>query len=90
LLVVKALLNIAWSPLFFRWRRPGWAFIELIPFWVSVLSLLLYRAGFASRAAYQLLPYSAGVTFAGRLNWRIVRLNAPFATPRTKTQEQSS
>jgi tryptophan-rich sensory protein len=87
LLVVNALVNIAWSPLFFRWRRPDRAFIELIPFWVSALSLLLFCAGFASRAAYLLLPNIAWVTFAGWLNWRIVRLSAPFATPRTKTQE---
>ena len=89
LFAVNALLNIAWSPLFFRWRRPDWAFIELIPFRVSVLSLLLYCAGFASSAAYLLLPYIAWVTFAGWLNWRIVRSNAPFATPWTKTQEPS-
>lgn len=87
LFVVNALLNIAWSPLFFRWRRPDWAFIELIPFWVSVLTLSLYCAVFASRAAYLLLPYMAWVTFAGWLNWRIVRLNEPFATSGTKTQE---
>jgi tryptophan-rich sensory protein len=87
LFVVNALLNIAWSPVFFRWRRPDWVFIELIPFWASILSLLLFCAGFASRATYLLLPYIAWAAFAGWLNWRIVRLNAPFATPGKMTQE---
>jgi tryptophan-rich sensory protein len=87
LFVVNALLNIACSPLFFRWRRPDWALIERLLFWVSVVSLLLYCAGLSSRAALLLLPYIAWVTFAGWLNWRIVRLNAPFATPRQKMQE---
>jgi tryptophan-rich sensory protein len=75
---VNGLLNLFWSPLYFKLRRPDWALIELVPFWASVLALILYCAGFSPRAAYLLCPYLAWVTFAGWLNWQVVRLNAPF------------
>jgi tryptophan-rich sensory protein len=78
LFAVNGLLNVAWSPLFFKLRRPDWALIELIPFWLSILALILFLLAFSPRAAALLAPYLAWVTFAGWLNWRIVRLNAPF------------
>jgi tryptophan-rich sensory protein len=80
LFAVNGLLNIAWSPLFFRWRRPDWAFLELIFFWASIVAVLLYCAKFSPRGASLLCPYLAWVTFAGWLNWRVVQLNAPFTT----------
>jgi tryptophan-rich sensory protein len=88
LYAINGLLNIAWSPLFFRLRRPDWAFIELIPFWLSVLALIVLFAPFAPRAAWLLSPYIAWVTFAGWLNWRIVQLNSPFVTRRKEARER--
>lgn len=41
LFAINGLLNILWSPLFFRLRRPDWAFYELLPFWLSVLALVI-------------------------------------------------
>jgi tryptophan-rich sensory protein len=76
--VVNALLNMGWSPLFYKARRPDWALIELVPFWASVLALIVYCAGFSPRAAWLLCPYLAWVSFAGWLNWQVVQLNAPF------------
>lgn len=78
LFAINAAFNLAWSPLYFTLRRPDWALIELVPFWVSVLALILYCAGFSPRAAWLLAPYLAWVSFAGWLNWQVVRLNAPF------------
>jgi translocator protein len=78
LFALNGLLNLAWSPLFFRLRRPDWAFYEVIPFWLSIVALIVFVAPFSARAAALLAPYLAWVTFAGWLNWRIVRLNAPF------------
>ncbi|PPQ32299.1 TspO protein [Rhodoblastus sphagnicola] len=79
ILAVNALLNLAWSPLYFKLRRPDWALIELVPFWASILALIFYCGGFSPRAAWLLCPYLAWVSFAGWLNWQVVRLNAPFA-----------
>jgi len=78
LFVLNGLLNLGWSPLFFKLKRPDWAIIEVIPFWLSILALLLFAAPFSPTAAWLLAPYLAWVTFATWLNWRIVQLNAPF------------
>lgn len=78
LFAVNGLLNLAWSPLFFKLKRPDWALMELVPFWLSILGLIVFILPFSPRAAALLAPYLAWVTFAGWLNWRVVRLNAPF------------
>ena len=41
LFFVNGLLNLLWSPLFFKMRRPDWAFYELLLFWLSILVLIL-------------------------------------------------
>lgn len=72
---VNAVLNIAWSVLFFRFRRPDWALAEVVLLWLSILTLIL-AAGQASVAASLLnLPYLAWVSVAACLNLRIVQLN---------------
>ena len=78
LFVVNGILNIAWSGLFFKMRRPDWAFHELVLLWLSVLSLVVFTRGFAPTATWLLAPYLGWVAFAGLLNHRIVALNAPF------------
>jgi len=78
LFAVNAAFNVAWSPLFFKLRRPDWAFYELLPFWASVLALIVYIAPRSPTGGGLLVVYLAWVSFAGWLNWQIVRLNAPF------------
>jgi translocator protein len=78
LFLVNGVLNVAWSAIFFRMRRPDFAFFELVVLWLSILSLVVVTASWSDRAALLLLPYLAWVTFAGTLNRTIVRLNAPF------------
>jgi len=86
LFFVNALLNIAWSPLFFKLRRPDWAIVELVPFWLSILALVIYIAGIRPLAALVMLPYLAWVTFAGLLNLRVVQLNKPFGGQATMSR----
>lgn len=72
---VNGALNIAWSVLFFRVRRPDWALADVVLLWVSVLAVVLV-AGRASFAAALLnLPYLAWVGVAAWLNLRIVQMN---------------
>jgi benzodiazapine receptor len=78
LFAVNAILNVAWSGLFFRLRRPDWAFAELVMLWLSIVSLVVFLSGLSRTAALLLLPYLAWVTFAGLLNFKIVQLNRPF------------
>jgi benzodiazapine receptor len=72
-------LNVLWSLLFFRFKRPDWALYEVAFLWASiVVMIVLVRRG-ATSAAALLIPYLIWVTFAAMLNLKIVQLNAPFA-----------
>jgi tryptophan-rich sensory protein len=75
----NAVLHFLWSPLFFKLKRPDWALVEIVPFWLSILALILITAPLSTRAAWLLVPYIAWVSFAAGLNWKIVKLNGPFA-----------
>lgn len=78
LFAVNGVLNILWSALFFRLRRPDWALVEVVLLWLSVLALMLVLRRYSRPAALMLLPYLAWVAFAAVLNLAVVRLNAPF------------
>ena len=78
LFAANALLNVLWSELFFMARRPDWSLIEVLPFWLSILVLILLIWPQSRRASWLLMPYLAWVAFAGWLNLEIVRLNGPF------------
>lgn len=78
LFVLNSLLNVLWSFLFFRLRRPDWALADLIPFWASIAAIVATAYAVRPLAAAFLGVYLAWVTFAAWLNWRIVALNAPF------------
>jgi tryptophan-rich sensory protein len=78
LFAVNAILNVLWSPLFFKLRRPDLALYELAVFWLSILALVIELSRLSSLAGWLIAPYLAWVTFAGWLNWRVVQLNKPF------------
>lgn len=78
LYLVNGICHFLWSPLFFNARRPDWALIEVPFLWLSVLSLCVFLRDWSVLASWLIVPYLAWVSFATILNWRIVRLNAPF------------
>ena len=78
LFALNACLNLLWSTLFFRAKRPDWALIEVVVLWLSVLGLIVTVGPFSTTAALLLLPYLVWVAFAAFLNWTIVRLNPAF------------
>ena len=71
----NALLHLLWSPLFFKFKRPDWALVEVSFLWASLVALVVGIAPISSTASLLIWPYLAWVTFATWLNWRIVRLN---------------
>ena len=71
-------LNIAWSVIFFRLRRPDWAFVEVLLLWLSIVAVLIAVGRVSSLAAALNLPYLAWVSVAACLNLTIVRLNPRF------------
>jgi len=76
---LNALLNVGWSELFFNFHRPDWALTEVAVFWLSIVLLIMAASSASHAAGWVLTPYLAWVTFAGVLNFAVVRLNAPFS-----------
>jgi len=78
LFFINALLNIAWSAVFFTLRRPDWALAEVATLWISVLVLIVFLARFSRSGSALMVPYLAWVSYAAWLNYRVVVLNGPF------------
>jgi tryptophan-rich sensory protein len=78
LFALNAFLNVFWSALFFRIKRPDWALPEAGLLWLSILLMMLSLRRYSKTASLLLAPYLAWVSFAAILNWSVVELNAPF------------
>ena len=78
LFVLNGVLNVLWSPLFFKLRRPDWALAEVPLLWLSILLPIVLFWPVSWIGSLLLLPYLAWVSFAAVLNLTIVRLNRPF------------
>jgi benzodiazapine receptor len=78
LFVLNGVLNVLWSPLFFKLRRPDWALAEVPLLWLSILLPVVMLWPVSWIGSLLLLPYLAWVSFAAVLNLTIVRLNRPF------------
>jgi tryptophan-rich sensory protein len=76
--VVNGVLNVLWSVLFFKLRRPDWALIEVGVLWLSIAWLIAVSWPISNISGWLLVPYLAWVTFAAMLNLAVVKLNAPF------------
>lgn len=72
---VNSVLNIAWSLIFFRLRRPDWALVEVGLLWLSIVALALTVGHTSPIAGLLNMPYLAWVSVAACLNLTIVRLN---------------
>jgi tryptophan-rich sensory protein len=84
LYLVNGVFHFLWSPLFFTARRPDWALIEVPFLWLSVLALCVALREWSVLASWLIVPYLAWVSFASLLNWKIVKLNGPFARRATE------
>ena len=80
LFAVNGLCHFLWSPIFFTWKRPDLALIEVVFLWLSVAALVYGLAPWSTTASLLCVPYLLWVSFASWLNWAIVRLNGPFAS----------
>lgn len=85
LFIVNFVLHFAWSPLFFKLKRPDWALAENVFLWLSVTSLMvvLPRLVGDSFPGWLNVPYFVWVSFAFVLNREIVKRNAPFGRAAT-------
>lgn len=74
--LLQLALNTFWSVLFFGWRSPGLAAVEIVVLWLAIAATLVSFWRRSVVAAMFLLPYLAWVTFAALLNFQIAWLNA--------------
>lgn len=68
-------LNFFWSFIFFNQHQPGWALVEIIVMWVSILLTIFAFAAVSKTGAWLLIPYISWVSFATILNYTIWQLN---------------
>ena len=72
---IQILLNFLWSFLFFKFKMPGLALIEIAMIWISILVMIILFSRISKPAAYLQIPYLLWVSFATILNAAIWRLN---------------
>ncbi|HEX8456470.1 MAG TPA: TspO/MBR family protein [Pyrinomonadaceae bacterium] len=75
LFAVQLTLNALWSVVFFGWKRPGLALVEIYFLWAAIFATMLSFWRISHAAAWLIWPYLLWVTFAGFLNLSIWRLN---------------
>ena len=75
---VNCVLHVAWSGIFFKLKRPDWAFVEVLVLWVSIAALIAVFGAQSPLAGWLLVPYLLWVATAAYLNWRVIKLNGPF------------
>lgn len=75
LFVVQLVFNFLWSIIFFGFRNPLIAFIDIILLWIMILLTIIKFHKLSKQAAYLLIPYVLWVSFAALLNISIVLLN---------------
>ncbi len=73
--ILNAVLNIAWSFLFFNQHLIGAAVFDAALLGVSVISLIIFIWPFSRFASALLIPYAGWVSFATILNFIIWTLN---------------
>lgn len=72
---LQLVLNVLWTPVFFRLERYWLAFGILIALWLAIGNMILQFRKVSPTAALLQIPYLLWVTFAGYLNFMIAWLN---------------
>lgn len=68
---VQFALNLAWTPVFFRLRRPGLGLAVIVALLIAILGTIATVARVDRRAAALLVPYLGWVSFATILNYAV-------------------
>jgi benzodiazapine receptor len=73
--LLQQVLNFGWSFIFFYFNMIGFALIEIILLWISIIIMLVLFYKIKPMAAYINIPYLIWVTFATILNASYYLLN---------------
>ena len=72
---IQMMLNFAWSFIFFYFRQPGWALVDIVALWISIIIMIFFFYRVNRVAAMIQIPYLLWVSFATLLNASIWVLN---------------
>jgi len=72
---VQMFLNFWWSIIFFSWHEMGWASVEIVLLWLSILAMIFSFKQLKPIAGYLQIPYLLWVSFATLLNASLWWLN---------------
>lgn len=75
LFAAQLVLNFFWSLIFFNLHQIGWALVEIVAMWATILLTIFAFAKVNKLAAWLLVPYISWVSFATILNYSIWQLN---------------
>jgi tryptophan-rich sensory protein len=75
LMAISAWL-VAWSGIFFRLRRPGWALVEIVFLFIAIVATALAFHAISTLAFWMMVPYALWSGFAALLNFKIWWLNS--------------
>jgi translocator protein len=75
LFIIQLLANFFWSILFFNQHQIGWALVDIVFLWVSILFTIIAFSKINTLSAWLLVPYISWVSFAMILNYSIWVLN---------------
>lgn len=75
---INLVLNAAWSFVFFKWRKLGWALIEMTALWLSIVVMIVLVFPYSSLSGWLLMPYLTWVTIAFLLNTSIYLKNRVY------------
>lgn len=73
--IIQFILNLCWSIIFFKMHEIGWALVEIVFMWVSILIMIVWFYRLQRTAALLQIPYLVWVSFASVLNGSIYFLN---------------
>ncbi len=75
LFATQLILNLAWSPIFFRWHMAHFAVFLMVMILVAAIATCVTFGQIRPRAAWLLVPYLVWLTFATVLAFQLDRLN---------------
>ncbi len=73
---IQLILNAVWSIIFFGFKNPALAFVDIAALWVAIILTIKVFYKINKLAGNLLIPYLLWVTFATFLNLTIVILNS--------------
>ena len=75
LFAAQLVLNFFWSLIFFRWHQMGFAFVEILALWLTILVMIISMYSVSAKAALLQIPYLLWVSFASLLSGSLWWLN---------------